>query len=73
MHRRQKDFLVSENPNPLQEDESLYRWLVQDGEAFGAPGAVPRWTSSVKDAVGTAYSASSRIWFTVAYGILNEI
>jgi glucoamylase len=33
----------------------------------------PRWTSSVKDAVGTAYSASSRIWFTVSHGILNEI
>ena len=53
--------------------ESLYRWLDQQGEAFGAPGMEPRWTSSVKDAVGTAYSASSRIWFTVSHGILNEI
>ena len=43
------------------------------GEAFGAPGGEPRWTSSVKDGVGTAYSASSRIWFTVSHGILNEI
>jgi glucoamylase len=33
----------------------------------------PRWTSSVKDAVGTAYAASSRIWFTCSHGILNEI
>ncbi len=33
----------------------------------------PRWTSSVKDAVGTAYSASSRVWFTCSHGILNEI
>jgi len=53
--------------------DSLYRWLDQQGEAFGAPGMEPRWTSSVKDAVGTAYSASSRIWFTVSHGILNEI
>jgi glucoamylase len=53
--------------------DSLYRWLPQQGEAFGAPGMEPRWTSSVKDSVGTAYSASSRIWFTVSHGILNEI
>ena len=53
--------------------DTLYRWLDQQGEAFGNPGVEPRWTSSVKDAVGTAYSASSRIWFTVSHGILNEI
>jgi len=51
----------------------LYRWLDQNGEAFGAPGLEPRWTSSVKDAVGTSYSASSRVWFTCSHGILNEI
>jgi glucoamylase len=54
-------------------DLPLYRWLAQQGEAFGRPGLSPRWTSSVKDAVGTAYSASSRIWFTCSHGILNEI
>jgi glucoamylase len=54
-------------------DQPLYRWLAQQGEAFGAPGLEPRWTSSVKDAVGTAYAASSRIWFTCSHGILNEI
>ena len=54
-------------------DQPLYRWLEQQGEAFGAPGLEPHWTSSVKDAVGTAYSASSRIWFTCSHGILNEI
>jgi len=53
--------------------DSLYRWLDQHGEAFGSPGMAPRWTSSLKDSVGTAYSASSRIWFTVSHGILNEI
>ena len=54
-------------------DQPLYRWLGQQGEAFGWPGLEPHWTSSVKDAVGTAYSASSRIWFTCSHGILNEI
>jgi glucoamylase len=54
-------------------DQLFYRWLDQQGEAFGAPGLEPRWTSSVKDAVGTAYSASSRVWFTCSHGILNEI
>ncbi len=52
---------------------SLYRWLTQEGEAFGAPGLEPRWTSAVKDAVGTAYSASSRVWFTCSHGIVNEV
>src|SRR5665213_2773713 len=47
--------------------------ITKDGSAFGAPGLPPRWTSSEKDAVGTAYSASSRVWFTVSHGILNEI
>jgi glucoamylase len=54
-------------------NQPLYRWLDQQGEAFGGPGSEPRWTSSVKDAVGTAYAASSRIWFTCSHGILNEV
>ena len=54
-------------------EQLTYRWLEQQGHAFGAPGLEPRWTSSVKDAVGTAYSASSRVWFTCSHGVLNEI
>jgi glucoamylase len=54
-------------------DQPLYRWLEQQGEAFGAPGLEPRWTSSLKDAVVTAYAASSRIWVTCSHGILNEV
>lgn len=41
--------------------------------AFGAPGVEPRWTSSAKDGVGTAYHSSSRLWFTLSHGIINEI
>ncbi len=52
---------------------ATYRWLDDDGPAFGAPGLDPRWTSSQKDAVSTAYAASSRVWFTVSHGTLNEI
>ena len=52
---------------------AAYRWLDDEGPAFGAPGLEPRWTSSEKDAVSTAYAASSRVWFTVSHGTLNEI
>src|SRR5580693_7251841 len=54
-------------------DAGAYHWLEDDGPAFGAPGVEPRWTSSQKDAVSTAYSASSRVWYTLSHGILNEI
>jgi glucoamylase len=50
-----------------------YHWLDDDGPAFGSPGLEPRWTSSKKDAVSTAYASSSRIWFTASHGTLNEI
>lgn len=42
-------------------------------QAFGSPGIEPRWSRSDKTAVGTAYSASSRLWFTVAAGIISEV
>ncbi len=41
--------------------------------APGAPGIEPRWTSSAKDGIGTAYSASSPLWFTLSHGIVNEV
>jgi len=43
------------------------------GEAFGAPGMEPRWTHGDKDGVGTAYSADSRLWFTLWRGIATEV
>ena len=45
----------------------------QTSVAFGAPGIEPRWTSSAKEGVGTAYHTSCRIWFTLSHGIVNEI
>jgi len=47
--------------------------LLQGHPAAGGPGVDPRWTRSDKDGVGTAYSALSRVWFTVSKGILNEV
>lgn len=41
--------------------------------AFGAPGIEPRWTAGDKGGVGTAYSASSRLWYTIARGIVTEL
>ena len=42
-------------------------------KATGAPGIPPRWTRSAKDIVGTAYATSSRVWYTLSSGVLNEI
>lgn len=42
-------------------------------KAFGHPGIEPRWTSSAKDGIGTAYSTSSCVWYTLSHGILNEV
>lgn len=41
--------------------------------APGGPGLPPRWTRGAKDAVGTAYSTASCVWYTVAAGILTEV
>ncbi|GGA67004.1 glucan 1,4-alpha-glucosidase [Edaphobacter acidisoli] len=57
----------------MSDQNPSYHWLDDDGPAFGSPGLEPRWTSSSKDAVVTAYAASSRVWFTLSHGILNEI
>ncbi len=42
-------------------------------KAGGRPGDKPLWSSGAKTLVGTAASTSSRIWFTVGNGTLNEI
>src|SRR5690606_34508515 len=42
------------------------------GEAFGAPGVSPTWSSSDKDFVTTALG-TSRLWVTIGHGIINEI
>ena len=46
---------------------------IENSVAFGATGIEPRWTSSAKEGVGTAYHTSCRLWFTLSHGIVNEI
>ncbi len=41
--------------------------------APGTPGAVPTWTPASKEAVGTATSTESRVWFTLQGGVLTEV
>jgi glucoamylase len=48
------------------------KWLGR-AIAFGRPGIEPRWTHGGKDGVGTAYAASSSVWFTVWNGIVTEV
>jgi glucoamylase len=42
-------------------------------DAPGAPGHVSRWTSSSKSGVGAALDPSSQVWFTIGFGILDEV
>src|SRR6202453_3559906 len=42
------------------------------GHAPGSPGINPTWTSSAKDMVGCALGPS-RVWFTLGFGIVNEV
>ena len=46
---------------------------IEHSVAFGAPGITPRWTSSAKEGLGTAYHTSCRVWFTLSHGIVNEL
>src|SRR5499427_11073330 len=41
--------------------------------APGGPGIEPRWTRGTKVAVGTAYSTSGRVWYTLDYGCVTEV
>jgi len=47
--------------------------LLTDNPAPGGPGAPGMWARADKDAVGTAYSSASQVWFTVAGGIVTEV
>ncbi len=47
--------------------------FTQNSPAFGAPGCDPKWTQGDKDAVVTAYSTASRVWFTLWNGVITEV
>ena len=47
--------------------------LMNDHPATGGPGIEPHWTRSDKVGIGTAYAASSKVWYTVSKGVVNEV
>ncbi|MBE8987687.1 glycoside hydrolase family 15 protein [Nostoc sp. LEGE 12450] len=47
--------------------------IIGQEQAFGSPGIEPRWAHANKEAVGTAYFTSSRVWFTVCKGVVTEV
>lgn len=42
-------------------------------QAPGWPGIAASWTSSAKTGVGCALPGTSRVWFAISHGIVNEI
>ena len=42
-------------------------------KAPGSPGESPCWSSGAKTAVGGSVSLNSRIWFTIAQGVITEL
>src|SRR6476620_3683104 len=43
------------------------------GEAADGPGALSHFDLAGKDCVGTARNRRSKVWFTVADGVLSEV
>lgn len=42
-------------------------------EPFGGPGMLPNWSVGSKNGVGTSVTAGSKVWFTLAKGIVTEV
>ena len=47
--------------------------VLPDGAAPGGPGVVSHFDLARKDCLGTARNTSSRVWFTVAGGVLSDV
>src|SRR4051794_27478274 len=66
----------SDNPPPHPSGQASADHAPADdapaGHAPGAPGVSPTWTSSAKDIVGCGLGPA-RLWFTLGYGIVNEV
>ena len=41
--------------------------------APGGPGADAEWPTAAKQGIGTANSAKSKVWFTLAQGVMTEV
>lgn len=42
-------------------------------EPFGGPGLPPNWTTARKNGVGTSATRESKVWFTLADGVITEV
>src|SRR5271155_36509 len=58
--------LLTNGPSPIDRSDE------PEGHAVGHPGIPPTWTSSAKDIIGCSLGPS-RVWFTLGFGILNEV
>jgi glucoamylase len=47
--------------------------LTEKTEPFGGPGLPSTWSPASKQAIGTAFNDTSKVWFTVARGIITEV
>ncbi|REJ78923.1 MAG: hypothetical protein DWQ47_05630 [Acidobacteria bacterium] len=51
----------------------LFTFAFPQGAAPGGPGADAHWATAAKQAVGTSATSDSKIWFTLANGVLTEV
>ncbi len=42
-------------------------------EPFGKPGLPPNWSRASKQGVGTSFGEKSKVWFTIADGVITEV
>lgn len=42
-------------------------------DTFGKPGLPPNWSPASKQGIGTACNDVSKVWFTIANGIITEV
>lgn len=73
IHHDNHGRLVRTKTAPAVERPRANHWEPDPNlDAPGAPGIPPTWTSSSKDVVGSSLGPA-RLWFTVGYGIVNEV
>ncbi len=61
------------NPETQTHRPAIAVLPLEGPRAYGAPGTPPFWTTGKKQAIGTARTDRSPVWFTVANGIITEV
>src|SRR5690242_5781259 len=60
-------------PSPLDPRDAAAAAAAPAATAPGAPGALSHFDLARKDCVGTAAGRTSRVWYTVANGVLSDV